>query len=246
LLEERSSCARLVHQGPADLGSIRESARSRAKRSPIGTARPPDWRGSPLDAVCEPQSEVAPTGAHHAREKSMRKIAVLSGLVLVGGLLGPSAAFAAEDDNSENRWIAVEDQFAIVLPDGETFTDEESGPTEELPPVGSQLFISEVLHETEDGETQGDEVGRSHIQCTGQAVEGTFLCEGAFVFDTGSQLLLAVHVDFSSETGPETFDIAVTGGTGDWSGATGVVSLTDISSTPEETVTLYEADVVLP
>jgi hypothetical protein len=180
----------------------------------------------------------------------MRRIAVLSGLVLVGGLLGPSTAFAGEEvahgtDNAQ--WIAVEDQFAIVLPDGETFTGEDPGPMDpnDAPPVGTQLFISEVLYETEDGETRGDEVGRTHIQCTAQVVEFNFLCEGAFVFDDGSQLLASVAVDFSMEEGMETFDIAVTGGTGDWFGATGAISVTDIS-TADETASLYEADVVRP
>jgi hypothetical protein len=37
----------------------------------------------------------------------------------------------------------------------------------------------------------------------------------------------------------------VTGGTGDWFGATGAISVTDIS-TAAETASLYEADVVLP
>ena len=40
----------------------------------------------------------------------------------------------------------------------------------------------------------------------------------------------------------------MTGGTGDYFGATGEVSLTDLSPAEEEaeTVTLYEADLVLP
>jgi hypothetical protein len=107
----------------------------------------------------------------------MRRIAVLSGLVLVGGLLGPSTAFAGEEDGhgTDNaQWIAVEDQFALVLPDGETFTGEgDPGPLDpnDVPSVGTQLFVSEVLYETEDGETRGDEVGRSHIQCTAQVGE---------------------------------------------------------------------------
>jgi hypothetical protein len=181
----------------------------------------------------------------------MRRIAVLSGLVLVGGLLGPSTAFAGEEDGhgTDNaQWIAVEDQFALVLPDGETFTGEgDPGPLDpnDVPPVGTQLFVSEVLYETEDGETRGDEVGRSHIQCTAQVVEFNFLCDGAFVFDNGSQLHASVALDFSMEEGMETFDIAVTGGTGDWFGATGAISVTDIS-TAAETASLYEADVVLP
>jgi hypothetical protein len=180
----------------------------------------------------------------------MRRIAVLSGLVLVGGLLGPSTAFAGEDGNGENdaQWIAVEDQFALVLPNGETFTGEgDPGPLDpnDVPPVGTQVFVSEVLYETEDGETRGDEVGRTHIQCTAQVVELNFLCDGAFVFDNGSQLFASVALDFSMEEGMETFDIAVTGGTGDWFGATGAISVTDIS-TAAETASLYAADVVHP
>jgi hypothetical protein len=187
---------------------------------------------------------------HRARETFMRRIAVLSGLILVGGLLGPSTAYATQDGGDHHdhvRWIAVEDKFAVVLPDGKTFTDENSGPTDELPPVGSRLFISEVLHKAKAGDKQGKEIGRTHIECTAQVVEGTFLCDAAFVFDSGSQLLASVHADFSMDTGPEAFDIAVTGGTGDYFGACGVVSVTDISDDPQtETVTLYKTDLVLP
>ncbi len=180
----------------------------------------------------------------------MRRIAVLSGLVLVGGLLGPSTAFATDDGphtNDQNRWIAVEDQFAIVLPDGTTFTEEDAPPEEEsLPPVGSRLFISEALYSTHDGSTRGAEVGRTHIECTAQVVETTFVCDAVVVFGTGSQLTATVALDFSTESEPASFDIAVTGGTGDYFGATGELTLTDLSSSEEETVSLYEADLVLP
>jgi hypothetical protein len=176
----------------------------------------------------------------------MRRTAVLSGLVLVGGLLGPSTALAADDQsaNGQDRWIAVEDHFAVVLPDGQTFTDGNEPMDEVAPPVGTRLFISEALFATDDGTTRGEEVGRTHIECTAQAVEWNLLCDIAFVLDSGSQLLGSVEVDFSSA--PEEslqFDIAVTGGTGDFFGAAGVVTLTDISSSPDETVTLYEPDV---
>jgi hypothetical protein len=173
----------------------------------------------------------------------MRRIAVLSGLVLVGGLLGPSTAFAdqtgGEHGKDNVRWIAVEDQFALVLPNGETFTGDEEPPGDPdvAPPVGTELFFSEVLYETEDGERRGDEVGRTHIQCTAQVVEWAFVCDGVFVFDDGSQLHGSVALDFAMPT--ETFDIAVTGGTGEWFGATGVITL-------DEAASLYEADVVLP
>jgi hypothetical protein len=181
----------------------------------------------------------------------MRRIAVLSGLVLVGGVLGPSTAFA--DDNGRHghdpvRWIAVEDHFTIVLPDGQTFTGD-AGPMDENdpPPVGTQLFISEALYATDDGSTPGDAVGRSHIECTAHVVEFTFLCDAALVFDSGSQLTVTVHLDFSDPSlEGEPFDIAVTGGTNDYFGATGQITATDISGAEDETVTLYEADLRFP
>ena len=75
---------------------------------------------------------------------------------------------------------------------------------------------------------------------------GSIQHEGAFVFDPDSQLFSSAQLDFSDPSQEGTpFDIAVTGGTGDWFGATGAVTVTDISSSPDETVSLYEADVVL-
>ena len=178
----------------------------------------------------------------------MRRIAALSALVLAGGLLGPSTALAAEDDHKE-RWLAVEDHFAVVLPDGETFTDD--GPMEDeeaAPPIGSRLFLSEALYETADGTTRGDQVGRSHIECTAQVAPVHFMCDVTFVFESGSQLHGTVVVDFGTDetSGPFQLDIAVTGGTDDFFGATGEVSLLDITADPgAATTTLYEADVRL-
>lgn len=179
----------------------------------------------------------------------MRRIAALSALVLTGGLLAPSGALAAEDD--EHRWLAEEDHFAIVLPDGETFTDEEPMTEADLPPVGARLFISEVLYATEDGTTRGDEVGRTHIECTAQVVPVNFLCDIAFVLDAGSQLHGSVLVDLGTTEESEEqfqFDIPVTGGSGDFFGATGVVTLTDVTDPDDPdapTETLYEADLKL-
>ncbi len=180
----------------------------------------------------------------------MRRTAVLSALVLTGGLLGPSSALAAEDD--ELRWLAEQDHFAIVLPDGETFTDEDPAPPEEEePPVRTREFISELLNATEDGETRGDEVGRTHIECTAQVVPFNFLCDIAFVLDSRSQLHGSVLVDFGTPEQPAEqlqFDIPVTGGSGDFFGATGVVSLTDITDPDDPdapTETLYEADITV-
>ena len=182
----------------------------------------------------------------------MRRIAVLSAGVFVVGLLGQGSALAAEDESTgqDDRWIAVEDHFAVVLPNGETFTEDNPPPMEQedvLPPVGTRLFISEALYDTDDGSTRGSEIGRTHIECTIQVAEANTLCDIAFVFNDGSQLHGTVHIDFGaqSETEPLQLDIAVTGGTGAYSGASGEVSLLDISDPNDpnaEIVSLYEAD----
>lgn len=180
----------------------------------------------------------------------MRRIAVLSTAVLVGGLLGPSSALATGDEPAD-RWLAVEDQFAGVLPDGQTFTEDAPPPGAEegpiAPPVGTRVFVSETLYATEDGTTRGEEIGRTHIECTAGVVPAAFRCDIAFVLANGSQLHGAVHVDFSaqSETEPLRFDIAVTGGTDDFAGAAGEVSLLDVTPAGDpaaETLTLYEVD----
>ena len=184
----------------------------------------------------------------------MRRISVLAALVLVGGLLGPGTASATEDDerdDGQRRWIAVQDEFAIVLPNGETPTEENPPPEEEAaPPAGTRVFVGETLHATEDGTTRGEAVGRTHAECTAQVVEANFLCDIVFVLTTGSQLHGSVLADFSAqtETEPLQLDIAVTGGTGEFFGAAGEVSLLDITNPDDpaaETVTLYETDIQL-
>jgi hypothetical protein len=178
------------------------------------------------------------------RENAMRRIALLSGLVLVGGLLGPSTAAASQDDrhgNDQVRWIAVQDKFTAVLPDGRTLTED---PGQGVPPVGTRVFLSEKLFATDDGKTKGDEVGRDHIECAVQVVQTTFFCDVAFVLDKGSPLLGSAALDFGSQSGSTEFLVAVTGGTTDFFGAGGEVSATDISTSPDQpTVTLYEVDV---
>jgi hypothetical protein len=115
----------------------------------------------------------------------MRRTAVLAGLVPVGGLSARAMCSPKESDHhtcNQDRWIAVEDNFAVVLPNGEKFTGN-AGPMDPnaLPPVGTRLFITEVLYAADDGKTRGDQVDRTHIECTAQVVEGTFMCDGAFV-----------------------------------------------------------------
>jgi len=180
---------------------------------------------------------------HRTGEYEMRRVAVLCAGVLLGGVLTSSTALASEDDG--DRWVAVEDHFAVVLPNGETFTDEaEMGGEEEefAPPVGTRVFISEALYETDDGTTRGDAAGRTHIECTAQVVPAVLVCDAVFVLDDGSQLYGTALVDFSKETEQLSFDVAVTGGTDDFDGATGEVSLLDISNEVDgdETVTRYE------
>ena len=93
--------------------------------------------------------------------------------------------------------------------------------------------------------TRGEQVGSNHIQCTVQAGATTILCDAAFVFANGSQLHGSVNLSFDVEASGQPFQVAVTGGTGDWFGATGAVTVTD-TSTEQESSALYEAKVVLP
>lgn len=182
----------------------------------------------------------------------MRRAAVLLAAVLMGALLAPSSAFATEEDRrtDDGRWIAVEEDVVIVLPNGETMSGDEPAMEGEgeafAPPVGTRVFITEALYETSDGTTRGDAAGRTYIECTAQAVSSVLLCDAVFSFEGGSQLHGSVVVDFAPATPTEQFrlDVAVTGGTGDYSGASGEVALTDISEQTEgdETVTLYEAN----
>ena len=80
----------------------------------------------------------------------MRRIALLSGLVLVGGLLGPSTALTSQDeDRGQNqvRWIAVQDNVHRRPPGRH---DAHRGPESgsERPPVGARLFYQrEAVHD---------------------------------------------------------------------------------------------------
>ena len=103
----------------------------------------------------------------------MRRTAALSALILTGGLLEsehPLAAGAATTTTGGSPSRTTSPSFC---PNGTTLTDE--GMMEEPegdPPVGTQLFISEALHEAKDDNEAGDEIGRSHIECTAQVVPG--------------------------------------------------------------------------
>jgi hypothetical protein len=184
----------------------------------------------------------------------MCRISVLATLILVGTVLSPSASSATEEEergDGQRRWIAVQDQVAIVLPDGETYTEQNPPPGEGfVPPVGSRVFVDETLYAAVDGNTRGDEVGRTHIECTAQVVRLSSRCDTAFVLTTGSQLHGVTLVDLSAQTGTEPLqlEIAVTGGTEEFFGATGEVSLLDITDPDDpaaEIMTLYETDIEL-
>ena len=185
----------------------------------------------------------------------MRRFTVLSAAVLAAGLLSPASALAddapAAPDDQDVTWLAVQDEFAVVLPDGTTYDEDSPPPAGEDPtmslPVGAQFFLGEKLYATDDKTTRGDQVGRTHVECTAQALPDWVLCDIVFALDDDSQLHGTVLVEFSAEQSgePLAFDIAVTGGTGEFAGANGVVSLTDttdMSDPAAESTTLYEVD----
>ena len=185
----------------------------------------------------------------------MRRVAVLSACAVVGGaVLVPATALASaedrapgHDDGPDVSWIAVEEDFVAVLPDGEVFDEENPPPDEEAAlPVGTRLFIGEILYATEDGTTRGDAVGRTYIECTADSSPFTFRCDATLAFTEGSQLHATVVIDFAAldPDAPEAFEAAVIGGTGEYAGVDGAISVLDTSDPDEpdaETTTLYEA-----
>ena len=120
------------HTGTALRWPRRQQSNPRSTATCAGSSGPVPHRGEGVERPpAIPSREPAPCvdGASIEQERTMRRTAMLSGLILMGGLLGPSTALASQDDghDAQLRWIAVEDEFAIVLPNGETFTGEEEG-----------------------------------------------------------------------------------------------------------------------
>ncbi|MFE5911834.1 hypothetical protein ACFQ6B_22525 [Streptomyces wedmorensis] len=102
---------------------------------------------------------------------------------------------------------------------------DESGPP---PKVGDVFTVADDLYKTKGG----DKVGRDGVTCAVVRVSGTQAdvnCVGTFVLNggPGGQLTAQALVTFDiSAEAPAAYDVAITGGTGDFKDARGYVRTT--------------------
>ncbi|NUP19694.1 MAG: hypothetical protein HOZ81_27165 [Streptomyces sp.] len=122
---------------------------------------------------------------------------------------------------------------AAPAQDDETFTlfarevagqGEETEGEQQAPDIGDSFAFADDLYQTKGGE----KVGRDGVTCTVVRLgnPGDLLCVGTFVVPGGhiaGQALLPLQ----ETEGTPTFDIAITGGTGDYEAARGSIHSTD-------------------
>lgn len=141
----------------------------------------------------------------------------------------------------EVEWIAEFVDFAFVMPDGTTFTDddeveaqlealEDEHEDDEIPPVGAQLYATQDVWSVDEDGAPGEVVGSSHIQCVHQAEVGRFHCDVAYDLPEEGALYATTSVNFLEAEEAEEFllDLAVTGGAGEFYGATGDLLVEDL------------------
>lgn len=123
--------------------------------------------------------------------------------------------------------------FAAPTRDDETFTlyakevaseDDEGESEQQAPEIGDSFAFADDLYDSKGG----GKVGRDGVTCTVVRVAdpGDLLCVGTFVLEGGHIAGQAVLPLDESEQQP-TFDIAITGGTGDYEEVRGYIHSTD-------------------
>ncbi|NML52906.1 hypothetical protein HHL19_08690 [Streptomyces sp. R302] len=146
--------------------------------------------------------------------RSFRRIGALGAATVAAVTFAAAAPAAAAP-------AVPEDGFEFTLYAKEVPADEDEG-TGAAPKVGDSFAFADDLSRSKGGET----VGRDGVGCTvvrtGDPMD--VLCVGTFVLNGGpggqltGQTLLSVD---PSDEAPAAFDIAVTGGTGDFDNARG-------------------------
>ena len=81
-------------------------------------------------------------------------------------------------------------------------------------------------------ETDQTQLGDGHVQCTVQPGKGWTLCTGAFNITGRGQIVGQGAIRFSQET--TSFDVPITGGTGDFANVRGYVHVDLIDETTEK------------
>lgn len=143
---------------------------------------------------------------------------------------------------------ATETASTYITADGTVHTEAEAE-AEMVPPTAGDrfVFVDTIYADTE----RTEEVGRNDIVCTVTEFSGTseadfeqhMTCDGVVTLDDGTLAWqAAVHVAATDEFDPEApfATVAITGGTGDYRGASGQASLFDESESEAESLTRYE------
>ncbi|MEU9856768.1 hypothetical protein [Streptomyces sp. NPDC047974] len=151
--------------------------------------------------------------------RSFRRIGALGAATVAAVTFAAAAPVAAAP-------AVPADGFEFTLYAKEVPADEDEVP-DLSPDVGDSLAFADDLSSTKGGKT----IGRDGVSCT--VVRGgeqaDLLCVGTFVLNGGpggqltGQTLLSVD---TSDEAPAAFDIAVTGGTGDFKDARGWIRST--------------------
>jgi hypothetical protein len=129
-------------------------------------------------------------------------------------------------------WFTTPVDVAIVLPDGTTLDDEEPPEDSDDIAPGTQFFAtSDLWTSTEAGEPD-EVVGTETVTCTFGVEPFRILCDGAWEVDGVGTVFGTTTAVLSDEGDTAAFDVAITGGTGAFFGATGEALITETAGEP--------------
>src|SRR5687768_16828758 len=149
------------------------------------------------------------------------KLSIAAVLAVLMALAGVTLASADNGGSSDFTVYTTTDQ--------EAFIDVEPKNEGDIPTLGDQSVFSDSISE----ERGGPEIGTDHVVCTVTRLEPvdaptsvTSLCSAAFLLPDG-QITVQGAVTFEMTGPPTSFDVPVTGGTGDYEGAEGHITIED-------------------
>ncbi|MDQ3643020.1 MAG: dirigent protein [Actinomycetota bacterium] len=148
------------------------------------------------------------------------RVALAAALLLALSLLTGGTALATDDTDQHN------DQALYFL---SQLAEEKATFGEEQPQPGDQVFFEEVVFESNADMDKGQRVGRV-IGIVNFTVTGALVDVGVS-FDDGADQLFYKGAFFLEDLPVRTFDLAVVGGTGQFEGATGAATLTELNGT---------------
>lgn len=160
---------------------------------------------------------------------------------------------------------AIEDAFVFVTREGDVFEDEEAE-EEFAPDMGDRFIVTETVYNDEE---RTDEAGQNHIECVVTEAVGefpetepeegdelpffevSFVCSGVLELHDQGTLSWSGVTGFSSEDGFEEMsdepfiELAITGGTDDFIGASGQATIfEEAGESEEEVLSRYEIELL--